>query len=57
MLRVAESSDVPALKEWGISSRPALRENFFGVWSASKFCLKRKKMCLYIAGLLETKCA
>ena len=31
MLRVAESSGVPALRECGISSRPALRKNFWSL--------------------------
>ena len=42
--------------ESAASSRPALSKSFLE-FETSKFCLKHRRMCLYIPGLFETKCA
>ena len=60
MLGVAQSTGVPAFRQCGTSSRPALRKKFLELGTRPSF-VKNVKTCLHIAGtiagLFEMKCA
>ena len=56
MLGVAQSTGVPAFRQCGTSSRPALRKKFLEFGARPSF-VKNVKTCLHTAGLFEMKCS